>query len=155
MIVDESTLSRPGAGSIAARLVEVLLVHMVRRHLEQGLVDSQSSIGALLHPEIGPALGLIHRHPEQPWTVASLAEQVAMSRSAFSAEFTSVAGKPPMRYLREHRMQLASRLLQDRRRGLKEVAARVGYESIAAFSAAFKRWSGEAPATYRRGAAPD
>ena len=83
--------------------------------------------------------------------MASLAERVAMSRSAFSLLFAETMGRPPLQYLREQRMRTASRLLRNPRLGVKTIASRVGYHSAASFSAAFKRWSGRAPGAYRRG----
>lgn len=50
-------------------------------------------------------------------------------------------------------MQKASRLLETSPAGVAEVAKRVGYDAEAAFSKAFKRWIGVAPAAYRRGSA--
>jgi AraC family transcriptional regulator, alkane utilization regulator len=48
-------------------------------------------------------------------------------------------------------MQLAANLLRDEPRlGLAEVAERVGYESEAAFSRAFKRHLGVAPANWHK-----
>ena len=100
-------------------------------------------------PDMGPAVALMHSQPDAPWTVASLAERVAMSRSVFSARFTALVGKPPLQYLSEWRMQKASHLLRTTRDELKEVAAKVGYESPSAFSKAFTRWAGVAPSVYR------
>jgi AraC-like DNA-binding protein len=54
-----------------------------------------------------------------------------------------------MQYLARWRAQLAARLLADGK-SVAEVAAGVGYESEAAFSRAFKRFAGKAPATWRR-----
>ena len=73
-----------------------------------------------------------------------------MSRSAFAAAFAAAVGKPPAQYLRECRINLARRLLQDTRLGLKEIAARTGYDSVTAFSTAFKRLAGAAPGAFRR-----
>jgi AraC-like DNA-binding protein len=103
----------------------------------------------LRDPQVGAALGLIHREPEREWTVAGLAAEVGMSRSPFAAKFAELVGEPPLAYLTAWRMQVAAGLLRD---GLPvaEVAARVGYESEAAFSRAFKRWRGESPSAYRR-----
>jgi AraC-like DNA-binding protein len=150
MIIGESRSGQAGGQSVIGRLIEILLVQLVRQHLREGPDGFGGWMRAILHPEIGRAVELMRRHPEQPWTVASLAEQVAMSRSAFSAMFADITGNSPMRSLREHRMQKASRMLRERRLGLKEIASRVGYESTPAFSAAFKRWSGESPGAYRR-----
>jgi len=60
-----------------------------------------------------------------------------------------MVGQPPMQYLALWRMQLASRLLAEGGQ-VAEVAGAVGYESEAAFSRAFKKLVGQAPATWRR-----
>jgi AraC-like DNA-binding protein len=62
-----------------------------------------------------------------------------------------MVGLPPMQYLAMWRMQLASRLLIEGDH-VAGVAAAVGYESEAAFSRAFKKLVGQAPATWRRSA---
>ena len=146
----EVTSGRPGSKAITAHLAQILLIQAARLYLvETGGVTSDALHG-LLHRDLGPALALIHRQPEEHWTVASLAERANMSRSAFSAIFTKVLGVPPVQYLREHRMRTACRLLQDSTLGLKEVSSRVGYDSVSAFSSAFKRYSGSAPGDFRR-----
>jgi len=75
---------------------------------------------------------------------------VAMSRSAFAARFAHLVGEPPLTYLTRWRMQKATRLLRSGHASIGEVASRVGYEAEAAFSKAFKRWTGVAPGAYRR-----
>ena len=54
-----------------------------------------------------------------------------------------------MRYLTRWRMQLAKSLLKQSHVRLAEVASRVGYDSEAAFSRAFRRHVGFPPATWR------
>ena len=54
----------------------------------------------------------------------------------------------PRTYLTRWRMHLATSLLRDGRLSVREVAERAGYASIAAFSKAFKRRFGAAPALY-------
>ncbi len=105
---------------------------------------------ALIDPQIGRALSLIHEKPEDDWTVESLASKVGMSRSAFAARFAQLVEEPPLTYLTRWRMQKASRLLETSHAGVAEVAKRVGYDAEAAFSKAFKRWIGVAPGAYRR-----
>ena len=80
----------------------------------------------------------------------SLASRVAMSRSAFAARFAQLVGEPPLTYLTRWRMQKATRLLRTGAASIADVASRVGYEAEAAFSKAFKRWTGVAPSAYRR-----
>ena len=109
----------------------------------------QGWLRALVDPQIGRALSLIHEKPEDDWTVESLASKVGMSRSAFAARFAQLVEEPPLRYLTRLRMQKASRLLETSHAGVAEVAKRVG-DDAEAFSKAFKRWIGVAPGAYRR-----
>jgi len=148
LVARESEAPRNGTQGIVGRLVETLFIHGLRSLLEQR-GSTCGPLEALLHPEIGTTLRLIHKYPERPWTVATLAAKVDMSRSAFSAAFRDIVGQPPLHYVREARMQAACRLLEHSRLGLKEIAIRVGYDSAAAFSTAFKRWAGVAPGSFR------
>jgi AraC-like DNA-binding protein len=105
---------------------------------------------ALINPQIGRALFLIHGKPEDDWTVESLASKVEMSRPAFAARFAQLVEEPPLTDLTRWRMQKASLLLETSHAGVAEVAKCVGYDAEAAFSKAFKRWIGLAPGAYRR-----
>ena len=108
-------------------------------------------LGALKDPQIGQALALIQRQPDEAWTVGSLACRVSLSRSAFSAKFRQFVGEPPMQYITRVRLTKAATSLRKHSATLVEVATSVGYESEVAFSKAFKRYFGIAPGTYRRG----
>jgi AraC family transcriptional regulator, alkane utilization regulator len=106
---------------------------------------------ALQDPVLGRALTHLHARPAEPWTVSTLAQRAAVSRSVLADRFVQILGVSPMRYLAQWRMQLAANLLRDEPRlGLAEVAERVGYESEAAFSRAFKRHLGVAPANWHK-----
>jgi AraC-like DNA-binding protein len=147
----ETQTYEPGAQAVINRLAEVLFVQAVRTHMRR-LPESEGSwLSALLDPDIGPALGLIHSRPDHAWTVASLADSVAMSRSAFAARFAAIAGNPPLTYLRQHRMQKAAQLLRDYDDTVKTVGSKVGYDSEAAFNNAFRTVHGTTPSHYRTG----
>ena len=133
-----------------SRLADVLFIQIVRGHLATLDPEASGWLSALGDAQIGAALGLIHESPESAWTVQSLASSAGMSRSAFASRFTRLVGEPPLHYLTRWRMQKAQSLLRDGRASLSDVAARVGYDSEAAFSKAFKRAVGAAPGAYRR-----
>lgn len=147
---DEAVSNRPGAETILRRLTDILFVHILRAWIESQSEGLSGWLGALRDPQIGLALGLIHRQPERAWTVAELASAVALSRTAFSTRFTKLVGEPPMHYLTHWRIRRAATLLSDPARVLKEVAQRVGYGSEVAFNKAFKREMGVAPGQYRQ-----
>jgi AraC-like DNA-binding protein len=135
---------------ITDRLMRILFLKAIQGYVSELPLGGASWLGALADPRIGEAIRLMHAELEAPWTLDSLARQVAMSRSMFSARFVELVGRPPMEYLTDWRMQKACCLLRTAKSELKEVAARAGYESAAAFSKAFARWAGMAPGAYRR-----
>jgi AraC-like DNA-binding protein len=95
-------------------------------------------------------LALLHRDMTRSWTVDELGRHVGLSRSALAERFTHLIGVAPMHYLANWRMQVAAQELRNRSTSLAQVANTVGYESEAAFSRAFKKAFGTAPATWRR-----
>ena len=102
---------------------------------------------------LGKALATIHRQPEKDWSVASLAKEVGMSRSGFSARFSVLVDEPVAHYLTNLRMQLAHRQLMQTSDSLEKIAQRVGYNSEPAFNRAFKRVMGLPPGAVRKGGA--
>jgi AraC-like DNA-binding protein len=149
----EARSPQAGTATVMTRLADVLVVHAVRWWLETSPEAAPGWLGALRDAEVGRALVLIHRRPEEPWGVASLAAAVHMSRSAFSERFTKLVGTPPMQYLTRWRMHLASRWLRADQISLGTVADRLGYESEPAFRRAFKRHVGVPPGAVRRSTA--
>ncbi|MBK7586430.1 MAG: AraC family transcriptional regulator [Myxococcales bacterium] len=148
----EAASGRPGAETVVSRLADILFIQIVRGFLASTPESQRGWLRALTEPQIGAALGLIHQDPREPWTVATLASKVGMSRSTFAGRFAELVGEPPLHYVTRWRMQRAASLLRDGKSTLADIADRVGYESEAAFSKAFKRWVGAAPGAYRRSA---
>jgi AraC-like DNA-binding protein len=146
----ESASQRAGAGTVLAKLSELMFVEAIRRHIESLPPDQRGWLAGLRDRFTGKALALMHARPAHPWTVEELAGHVGLSRSALAERFTGLVGAPPMQYLTRWRLQLAADLLRSARRGVADVAAEVGYESEAAFNRAFKRELGTTPAAWRR-----
>jgi AraC-like DNA-binding protein len=148
--VNESGRARPGGENVLARLSELMFVETIRRYIETLPPAQTGWLAGLRDPVVGQALAALHGEASEPWTVERLARVVGLSRSVLAQRFTEMVGQPPMQYLALWRMQLASRLLVDGGQ-VAAVAGAVGYESEAAFSRAFKKLVGQAPATWRRG----
>jgi AraC-like DNA-binding protein len=134
---------------VATRLPELLLIEVLRLHLASTPAADRGWVAALSDPVLGPAMALMHSAPERHWTVAELAAEVAVSRSVLDERFRGVLGLPPIRYLTEWRMHVAEDLLATTDVPVARVAREVGYDSEEAFSRAFKRASGLAPAHWR------
>jgi len=150
LMLREVETRRPGTQGIIDRLAQVVFIHAVRAFMSESPGIDARWPSALLNPSIAMSLTLIHQFPDKPWTVASLASAVVMSRSAFADRFTELVGASPIQYLTERRMHAACQLLHDPDIGLAQIASRVGYRSTAAFSHAFRRWTGLTPGMYRR-----
>ena len=139
----------PGGETVITRLCDILVVQAIRSWIAQDPAARTGWLGALQDKQMGRALALIHRDPTHPWTVGSLAAAVAMSRSALSQRFTRLVGEPVMQYVSRWRMHLAMSWLRENESTLADVASRLGYQSEAAFSRAFKRFNGVSPGAAR------
>jgi AraC-like DNA-binding protein len=147
--VRESSTTRAGRDNILARLSELMFVEAIRRYIETLPAAETGWLAGLRDPMVGQALAALHAEPARPWTVERLARAVGVSRSVLADRFAEMVGQPPMQYLALWRMQRASRLLLEGA-SVAETAGVVGYESEAAFSRAFKKLVGGAPAAWRR-----
>lgn len=166
-LVNETVAQRPGWQLSAARMADLLLVHVLCEHLyaqpqgnAQGNVQGSAQGSAqaeqlgklrgLDDESIARALSLMHERPAHPWSVATLAQASYLSRTVFSERFRALVGVTPMHYLGSYRMTLAAEKLKNRQLSLHQVAESVGYASEKAFSRAFQRWTGLTPSAYAR-----
>jgi AraC-like DNA-binding protein len=147
---EEVAAGRPGSETVLAKLSELLFVETVRRHAEN-LPESQTGwLAGLREPHVAKALALLHGDLTRRWTVDDLGREIGLSRSALADRFIRLIGVPPMHYLTSWRMQVAAQKLRNSSSSLAQIAEMIGYESEAAFSRAFKKEFGTAPATWRR-----
>jgi AraC family transcriptional regulator, alkane utilization regulator len=148
--VRESAMSRPGAGSMLAKLAELLFVEAMRRYMDGLPPGGRSWLAGVRDASVGRALALLHAEPGKAWSVDELAREAALSRSALAERFTALVGESPMQYLTRWRLALAAQALRADGEAISRIAERSGYESEAAFTRAFKREFGVPPAAWRR-----
>jgi AraC-like DNA-binding protein len=148
-IAEETARVRPGQQVIINRIADILLVEMLRDHVENLPEGTGNWLLALRDKALSAALSAMHGNPARDWTVPELAEIASLSRSAFADRFGQVLGQPPLSYLTEHRMRLAAWKLVHTRLSIARIAEQVGYGSETAFSQAFKRHHGEPPSKLR------
>lgn len=155
LMAAEARTLRPGGEAVITRLADILVIQAIRSWIETDPGGRTGWLGALRDRQIGGAIAMIHRDPAQAWTVAGLADELAMSRSAFAARFTELVGEPVMAYVTRWRMHVALGALREEGSTVAELAARLGYRSEAAFARAFKRVIGMPPGAVRVAAEAD
>jgi AraC-like DNA-binding protein len=148
LTIDEARSQRPAREVVLERLLEVLLIEALRS--SSNAVTSPGLLRGLADIRLASAIRRIHESPEEPWTVALLAKESALSRSTFFQRFSAALGVTPMDYLLTWRMALAKNLLRTTGKGVAAVAELVGYGSASAFSVAFNRHVGLPPTRYAR-----
>jgi len=148
MIESEVAGARIGGDLIALKLSEVLFAQAIRAYLEHQSPHN-AALAGFADPRISRALTAFHQSPAQDWSVASLAREAGMSRTAFAQLFADKMGATPMQYLTDWRMQIACHGLTEARWNVADAAAEAGYASEAAFSRVFKKQVGVSPAAYR------
>ncbi len=149
VLLEEATARRCGHAVVLDRLVEVMVVKLLRLAIERRLVD-RGVVAGLSDPRLAKALTAMHAAPHAEWTLERMAAQAGMSRSRFAAHFSAVMEVPAAEYLKRWRVGLARRLL---RQGhpIKQVALDVGYGSSAAFGRAFAQIEGRSASAWLRG----
>jgi AraC-like DNA-binding protein len=145
----EVALDRIGACGILARLADVLAASIIRAWVECACSDATGWIAAVRCPQIGRVLAAIHRQPEREWSVVELAEVMGASRSSFIDKFSSTVGETPARYVARVKMFQARHWIAREGMRVAVAASRLGYDSEASFSRAFKRIIGHPPSDAR------
>ena len=150
LLADEMLRDEIGQDAVLDRLLDLLLVAAVRAHFTRSAADAPGWFRAQSDPVAIRALLLMQDNPAEPWSLESLARETHVSRATFARRFTEVVGQPPMEFLTEWRLALAADLLLDPSETIASVAAKVGYRSPYALSAAFQRVRGVRPGRHRR-----
>ena len=146
----EVALDRIGACGILARLADVLAAAIIRAWVEGASESASGWLAAARCPRIGRVLAAIHGEPERDWTVAMLADVMGASRSSFTEAFSGAVGDSPARYVTRVRMARARQWFAEDGIRVAVAAERLGYDSEASFSRAFKRIIGLSPSAIRR-----
>ncbi|MFB7109401.1 AraC family transcriptional regulator [Streptomyces sp. NPDC056291] len=153
LLAEEMARDEPGQELVLDRLLDLLLVNVLRGWLADPDSGAPAWYRAQSDPVVGPSLRLLHDNPAHSWTVESIARKVGVSRAQLARRFTAVVGEPPMAYLADWRLTLAADLLREPDTTVAMVARQVGYSSGFALSSAFKRVRGLSPQEYRAQAA--
>jgi AraC-like DNA-binding protein len=149
--VAEASEKRAGGETVLTKLSELMFIDVLRRYVESMPPQNTGWLAGLRDPSVGKALTLIHDRPADDWTIEALARQSGVSRTVLAERFAKLVGIPPMQYLAKWRMQIASELLTSGGANIARIAARIGYESEASFSRAFKKMIGVSPSAWRLG----
>lgn len=149
MLNDEMARDAPGQAAILDRLLDMLLIAILRTWFKRKKTQDLPWYQAKGDRIVGRTLKMIHQNPAHPWTLANLSAKVGVSRAALARRFHDVVGEPPMAFLTQWRLALAADLLCEPDETLGTVAERVGYSSPFALSSAFKRVRGISPKEHR------
>jgi AraC-like DNA-binding protein len=150
VLAGEITKDDPGQDVVLDRLLDLLLIAVLRTWFSRPEAGAPGWYRAQGDPIVGRAIRMLHHNPAHPWTVASLAKETGVSRAAFARRFTDLVGEPPMAFLTNWRLALAADLLREPSATVGAVARQVGYGSSFALSTAFKRVRGMSPQGFRQ-----
>ena len=149
LLGQEIAKNEPGQEAVLDRLLDLLLIAVLRVWLSRPEARAPGWYRASDDPVVGPALRMLHQHPAHPWTVAGLAAETGVSRAALARRFSDLVGEPPMSFLTGWRLALAADLLREPGATVGSGARQVGYGSAFALSTAFKRVRGMSPREHR------
>ncbi|NIF33506.1 AraC family transcriptional regulator [Enterobacter sp. Cy-643] len=149
LLQQEAEAPQPGAAAVCSQQCATMIALGLRQWLRAKSQD-KSQLNLLLHPRLGAVVQSMLNAPQAPWTVASLAEHVHMSRASFALLFREVSGTTPMAVLTRIRLQIAAQQLSREASSIITVADAVGYASESSFHKAFMQEFGCSPGEYRK-----
>ena len=135
----------------AESAAQFLATHLLSLHSEWSNRTSKvSNPGSIADKRLRRVIEFMQHHYADDLSLAALAREAGVSRFHFVNLFKKSCGSTPYRYLTGLRMNRAATLLEDGDLGIKEVAAKCGYNSPAYFAAAFQKHFAQSPAEYRK-----
>ena len=143
--------TRLGGDLVALKMSEALFAQALRCFIEAHK-DEDHALSGFADAHLTRALAAFHAAPADTLTVASMAREAGMSRTAFAQVFVRKLGVTPMQYVTSWRMQLARDALSARNLSVADAAELVGYASESAFARVFRKEVGMAPAAFRQSA---
>ncbi len=151
LLAHEISRPQPGAAAVLNRIVDILLVQLLRAWLGTSPAHDHTAswLSALTDPVAGPALAVLHTQPGRDWTIPSLAAAIGVSRATLARRFPARVGCTPAAYLSRWRMDLAAQQLRDTDDTVGAIARSLGYTSEYAFNRAFTRARHIPPGRYR------
>jgi AraC family transcriptional activator of mtrCDE len=149
MLNQELLDNSAGSEATIDKLVDVLFIKVIRHYLKKHKSE-KGLLAALNDKPLHEALKLMHQDISIAWDLATLANQVGLSRSVFAERFKLVMGDTPIHYLTKWRMQQAYMWLKEENNSVLSASVRCGYQSEASFSKAFKKIMGFGPGQARR-----
>jgi AraC-like DNA-binding protein len=152
LTLSEMEARQPGPASefIVTRLVELILVEILRTKPSSADEGFSGLLAGLADPVTASALTAMHRDVARDWTVNALAKLCGVSRSTFAAKFRNVVGTTPIDYLLQWRMAFAKDQLSRGTSSVNEIAFAIGFQSSSAFTTAFTRVMGCSPRQFSR-----
>lgn len=91
----------------------------------------------------------IKQHLSEPLSIEQLSNIAHMSSSNFHRVFKQELGISPIDFINNERIKLATRLLQDPKRKIKEVYLACGFNSLSYFMRLFKKKMQQSPKSYQ------
>jgi AraC-like DNA-binding protein len=152
LAMNEMEARQPGPASefVILRLVELILVELLRTHPARVAEGSRGLLAGLADPVTAKALAALHGDVAREWTVDALAKLCHVSRSTFAGRFRAIVGMAPIDYLLNWRMAIAKDALSRGTKSVGEIAFDIGFQSPSAFTTAFTRVIGCPPTHFAR-----
>lgn len=110
-----------------------------RGYFSKKQVEIIKDIEALLTEEI-----------DKNYTIEQLSIKFKIPPTSMKICFKGVYGSPIGQYLRNYRMNIASKILREDKVNISQIAGMLGYDNQSKFAAAFKKIMGKTPTEYRK-----
>jgi len=131
------------------RLTDLVATRLLAEHTGVPIAV-EPIMGGLSPHALRRAIERLRSDSDSDVSLAALASDAGLSRFHFCRAFKESTGLSPHAWLRQQRLEQAMNMLRNTDAPIASVAADLGYASQTAFTAAFKKLTGELPSDWRR-----
>jgi len=131
------------------QLVDLLATRLLAAHTSSP-TTFQPAMGGLSPKVLLRAIERLRSNSDADVSLDALASDAGLSRFHFCRAFKESTGLSPHAWLQQYRLEQAMNMLRNTDASIVSVAVEFGYASQTAFTAAFRRLTGEAPSDWRR-----
>lgn len=149
-LLSEEAQNQSAATLFLDEALDLLCLQLIRRHSAFPDNCGKRPARGLTPKQLRLVTGYMRDHLDRDIALEELAGLVHLSRFYFCTAFRLATGRRPHEWLMIARMERARTLLKDLSLRVIDVGLAVGYQTPAAFAAAFRKVVGVTPSHYRR-----
>jgi AraC-like DNA-binding protein len=141
------TENHPSKDIFADFMLRELIIRILQKETKSQLIKDSKSLAA--NNRLAFVINYIQQNLDKNLTIKELSDKACMSESHFYRVFKNELDLSPIDFINNERVKLATELLKDPKKQIKEIYMECGFNSLSYFNRVFKRIELISPKEYK------